>query len=216
MLALGVTLAVAGCNKKEEPSTAVPPTAIAAQSPSAPSAPASPAPEAPASQAAPTLQPAADADGVLAKASPADTYVISANPELKGRLGRLVVAFPEGAKTSDTRTFVYKAGEKSDITNFYGNQGVELLPGTYDVAITGKRVEGVTIKSGHDTKVKVGMLRVNAGKDTRVFLLDVDKTRELTNGYGNQELGFPIGTVHVSVAGQSEAVTIQEGKITDF
>ena len=218
MLILVLMSAVVSCNKKEEPTTAKPPAAPVAQAPAASSAPASPTPEAPASQPgpAPLTQPAADAGAVLTKANPADTYVISANPELKGRLGRLVVAFPEGANAGNTRTFVYKGGEKSDITNFYGNKTVELLPGTYAVAITGKRVEGVTIKAGHDSEMKVGVLRVNAGKDTRVFLLDADKTHELTNGYGNQEIGFPIGTVHVSVAGQSEAVTIQEGKITDF
>jgi hypothetical protein len=114
------------------------------------------------------------------------------------------------------RLDVYKVGEPKAITGGFGNQTLDLFPGTYAVAITGKRVEGVPIQSRHDTKVKVGMLRVNAGKDTRVFLLDTDKTRHLTDGYGNQELGFPIGTVHVSIAGQSEPVTIQEGKITDF
>jgi hypothetical protein len=38
----------------------------------------------------------------------------------------------------------------------------------------------------------------------------------LTGGFGNQQFGFPIGQVSVSVAGQAETVTIQEGKITDF
>jgi hypothetical protein len=198
------------CNKKEEPTTsAKPPAASAAQAP-APQA----APVAQPTVAASVPQPAADAGAVLAKAGPADAYAISVNPELKGRLGQLVVAFPEGVNLGNTHIFVYK--EQNEITNFYGNKTVDLMPGTYAVAINGKRVEGVAIQSGHDSKVKVGMLRVNAGKDTHVFLLDADKKRELINGYGNQELGFPIGTVYVSVAGQSEPVTIQEGKITDF
>lgn len=203
-----MALIVMGCGKKQEPQTAPP------QAPAAPSAPGSQAPEASPPQAAPAPQPAAHADVALAKANPGDTYVISANPELKGRLGQMVVAFPKGASASNTRTFVYK--EQNAITDFYGDKTVELLPGTYAVAITGKRVEGITIQSGHDSKVKVGMLRVAAGKDTRVFLLDTDKTRVLTDGYGNQELGFPIGTVYVSIAGQSEAVTIKDGQITDF
>lgn len=184
------------CNKKEEPTTAKPPAA----------------PVAPASQAAPP--PAQPTAAASASQPPADAYAISVNPDLKGRLGQLVVAFPEGVNLGKTHIFVYK--EQNEVTNFYGNKTIDLLPGTYTVAITGKRVEGVAIQSGHDSKVKVGMLRVNAGKDTHVFLLDADKKRELINGYGNQELGFPIGTVYVSVAGQSEPVTIQEGKITDF
>jgi hypothetical protein len=37
-----------------------------------------------------------------------------------------------------------------------------------------------------------------------------------SHGFGNQQFGFPIGQASVSVAGQAEAVTIQDGKITDF
>jgi hypothetical protein len=136
------------------------------------------------------------------------------NPALKGRLGQLVLTFPQGANAGSTRTDVYK--DQTAIAWFNGNKTLELMPGTYAVAITGKRVEGVTIQSGHDTTVKVGLLRVTAGKDTRVDFLDTDKKRGLAWGRGVQELGFPIGTVYVNVAGQSEAVTIEEGKITDF
>jgi hypothetical protein len=139
---------------------------------------------------------------------------IVANPALKGRLGRLVLAFPQGANAGNTRTYVYK--DQTEIARFDGNKTLELMPGTYRVGITSKWVEGVTIQSGHDTTVKVGMLRVTAGKDTRIYLLDTDQKRELARGDGTQELGFPIGTVYVQIAGQSEAVTIQAGKITDF
>lgn len=136
------------------------------------------------------------------------------NPAMKGRLGQLVLTFPQGANAANTRTYVYK--DQTEIAHFDGNKTLELMPGTYAVAITNKRVEGVTIQSGHDTTVKVGLLRVTAGKDTRIYLLDTDKKRELTHFNGTQERGFPIGTVYVNVAGQSEAVTILEGKITDF
>ncbi len=139
---------------------------------------------------------------------------VVANPAMKGRLGRLLVAFPEGANAEGTYTSVYK--EQDKIADFKGNNTVELLPGAYAVTISGKRVEGVTIRSGHDTKVRVGMLRVAAGKDTYVKLLNADKTLKLADGKGNFELGLPIGAVNVSIAGQAESVTIEEGKITDF
>lgn len=196
------------CNKKEEPTTAKQP---AAQAP-APQA----APPAPPTVAASPSQPAAEGDPVLAKASPANAYDISLNPELKGRMGRLIVAFPEGANTGGVRIDVYKGGESNASKAEYGNQTIDLLPGTYAVGIAGKRVEGVPIQSGHDTKLKVGVLRITAGKNTRVDLLDPATKKALTGGYGNQQFGLPIGPVSVSVAGQSEPVTVQEGKITDF
>lgn len=135
------------------------------------------------------------------------------NPEMKGRLGRLVVTYPQGTDAG-ARIGVSKGGKEA--TSGYGNKAFELLPGSYTVVISGKRVDNVTVQSGHDTKVKVGVLRVAAPGGARIGVLDKDGKTELTSGYGSKEFGLPIGTVYVSVAGQSEAVTIEDGQITDF
>ena len=175
----------------------------------------------PAPRAGATALPALSQPTVQSASAPAaqplePCCTVVANPALTGRLGRLVVAFPEGAKADGTNVKVFKANDAKDVANGYGNQAVDLLPGAYAVTVNGKRVEGVTIEAGHDTRVKVGVLRVVAGDATNVKVLDSDQKTALTNTYGKQELGFPVGTVYVSVAGQSEAVTIAEGKITDF
>lgn len=62
--------------------------------------------------------------------------------------------------------------------------------------------------------MKVGVLRVSAGKDTRVDVLDAGN--KLTGGYGGQIIGLPLGSFDIQVAGQTEQVTISEGKVTDF
>lgn len=134
------------------------------------------------------------------------------NPTLKGRLGRLVVAFPDGAVPKNTRVDVMKDGKVTQ--GGYGNQTWELLPGTYEIKISGKSVPNVTVKAGHDTTVKVGVLRVSAGKDTSVGVLDGGN--KLTSGYGNQVIGLPPGSFDIQVAGQTERVTISEGQVTDF
>ena len=139
---------------------------------------------------------------------------IVANAGLTGRLGRLVIAFPEGANASGAHVVVSK--DEKDLANAYGNQSLDLLAGTYVVSVNNMRVDGVTIQAGHDTQLKVGVLRVSAADATRVRVLAADQTHELTSTYGKQELGFPVGTVYVEVAGQREAVTITEGKITNF
>lgn len=141
---------------------------------------------------------------------------IVANAALKGRLGRLAVEYPGDAKRIEARLDVYKSGDGKSIAGGYGSQTIELLPGTYDVSINGKRVTGVTIKSGHETQVKVGVLHVHAGKDTRVDVLDAATSTSLTGGYGEKSFGLPVGTVTVKIAGQSETVTIAEGKVTEF
>jgi hypothetical protein len=137
---------------------------------------------------------------------------VVANAALKGRLGRLVVAFPDGAVPKSTPVEVLKDGKK--LQNGYGNQSWELLSGTYEVSISGKRLSNVTVKAGHDTTVKVGVLRVSAGKDTRVDVLDGGN--KLTGGYGSQVIGLPLGSYDIQVAGQTERVTISEGNVTDF
>ncbi|MBI3603730.1 MAG: hypothetical protein HY205_04700 [Nitrospirae bacterium] len=184
----------------------------AAQAPSAASAP---GPQA-LGTASPQTASAPQSDAAAANTNPTDPYVISTDPELTGRLGRLVVTFPDGANASGSPVDVYKPGEAKAVAGGYGSQQLDLLPGTYAVVISGKRIEGVIVQSAHDTKMKVGVLRVSAGSGTRIDLVDSITQKEITGGYGKQVFGLPIGTVQVRIAGQSELVTIQDGKITDF
>jgi hypothetical protein len=72
----------------------------------------------------------------------------------------------------------------------------------------------VTVQAGHDTNVKVGVLRVSGGKQTRSEILDGGKV--LAAGHGNHLVGLPAGAFQVRVAGQTQAVTISAGQITDF
>ena len=141
---------------------------------------------------------------------------IVANSDLKGRLGRLVVNFPEGTNPGSTRIDVFKPGEPKELNGGYGGQIFDLLPGIYEVEISKKRLAGVSIQSAHDTRVKVGVLQINAGRSTRVDVVDGDDQSALTGGYGNQTIGLPVGSFQVKVAGQAETVSIEEGKVTEF
>lgn len=143
-----------------------------------------------------------------------DCCEIVANPDMKGRMGRLVVQFPKDAGAAQTRVDIVHPVEQKALKGGYGSQAIELLAGVYDVDISKKRLANVPVKSGHDTRVKVGLLHISAGKDTRIDILDAGK--KLTGGYGDQVFGLPVGAFHVQVAGQAEAVTIEDGKVTEF
>lgn len=143
-----------------------------------------------------------------------DCCEVVANPELKGKMGRLIVQFPKEADAGHTRVDVFHPVEQKALASGYGNQTVTLLAGIYDVDISKKRLSNVPVKSGHDTRVKVGLLRITAGKDTRIDILDAGK--KLTGGFGDQVIGLPVGPVSVQVAGQAEGVTIEDGKVTEF
>ncbi len=76
------------------------------------------------------------------------------------------------------------------------------------------RLEGVEVRSRHDTRVKVGVLRVNAGSSTRTRVLRDGV--EVRADYGNAQFGLPVGDYEVEVAGGRERVTIPDGAIVDF
>lgn len=186
------------CQKKEE----TPPVPKASEAPSS-----VPQPTALPESTAKTLAPA-QGEGST------DCCEVVTNPDLKGRMGRLIIQFPEGSKAGNTRVDVFHPVEQRALAGGYGNQTVTLLPGIYDVDISKKRLPSVPVTSGRDTRVKVGLLRVSAGKDTRIDILDAGK--KLTGGYGDQAVGLPVGAFHVQVAGQAEGVMIEDGKVTEF
>jgi hypothetical protein len=144
--------------------------------------------------------------------------VVVANPAMRGRLGRVVVAFPDElvAEVSGARVEVYRAGETQAVASGYGNQAFDLFPGTYEIAISGKRVTGVAVRSGSDTQIGVGVLRVSASDGTRIDVVEVETGRSLVAAYGTMSFGLPIGEVGVRIAGQTEAVRIVAGQVTDF
>jgi hypothetical protein len=135
------------------------------------------------------------------------------NPDMRGRLGRVVVAYPEEV---DARIDVFRPGETQAAASDYGDAAFDLLPGTYDVVISGKRVTGVTVRSGNDTRIRVGVLRVSASDSTRIDLVEGADRRSLTSNYGPSTFGLPIGEVGVQIAGQTETVTVVAGQVTEF
>jgi hypothetical protein len=153
---------------------------------------------------------APNATAPVSGAAPCCGFV--ANAALR-RLGRVTVAYPEKVSA---RIDVFRAGEKNALGTGYGDAAFDLLPGTYDVSISGKRIAGVTVRSGNDTQIKVGVLRVSASDGTRVDLADPATKQQVTSGYGAQVFGLPIGEIGVQIAGQTENVVIEAGQVTEF
>jgi hypothetical protein len=138
------------------------------------------------------------------------------NPQLKGRLGRIVVAFPKDSPCKGTHVTIRKDGDAANIEGFYGSGEAELMPGNYTVIINAKPLPGIAVRSRNDTKVTTGVLQVHAGEKTHVQLLDADGKTRLISGYGEQQWGLPVGKYLVLVAGSSEPVQINEDQVTEF
>jgi hypothetical protein len=186
------------------PASATPTGAVPTESPS-------PAPDADAAAVAgrsPDAQPVA----------PATTGIeVVANPQLKGSMGRVVVEFPKATKVEGAQVLINRAGDKKPAVTNYGNTVAELLPGQYELVISGARVGGAEVKSRHDTRIPVGVLRISTtSKDTSVTVLNADGSKQLSHDYGSRDVGLPAGKYMVKVAGQTAPVEIKAGQVTDF
>ena len=142
-------------------------------------------------------------------------YEIVQDPQMKGRLGRLQVDLPDEAQTSDTRLAVYKLDEEKEISSGYGEREFELPPGQYELGINGKRVD-VEIKSAHVTTPDCGVLRIHAGDNTAIRVIDTDGETVLFSGYGSRDVALPPGTYSVEVSGVRDSIKIEDDKVTEF
>jgi hypothetical protein len=147
----------------------------------------------------------------------ADCCEITPNAALSAGLGRIVVSYPGGDGAGSTRLDVFAAGDASKaIESKYGDAALELGPGTYDAAVGGRRVAGVGVKAGHDTRIRVGVLHVHATEGTRIDLLEPASGEKFASGYGEKQYGLLVGLVAVEVAGQRDTALVEDGKVTDF
>jgi hypothetical protein len=142
-------------------------------------------------------------------------YTIVANAQLKGRMGRVVVAFPDAKLAAETYIAVERDGQKLD--GKYGEWAPELLPGKYVVRVSDVAVE-CDVRSGHDTKLRVGMFQIEAAKETFSSILasTAADAAKLHGKYGSYTIGLPIGRYAIELAGQREAIEIREGEVVRF
>ena len=145
-------------------------------------------------------------------------YTLVADPNMKGRLGRVQCTYPADTSCTGAHVAIFKGEAKEKdkpMSVEYGEHSFELMPGKYAVAINNKRVP-VEVKSGHRTVPRVGVLRVHAGSGTRFRVLDADGKTELFAEYGEKDVALPVGSYVLDIAGATEPVKVEEGKVTEF
>jgi hypothetical protein len=145
----------------------------------------------------------------------ADCCEVTPNAALAAGVGRVVVSYPEGGHA--TRLDLFAASDASTaIQSKYGDVALELPPGTYDATVGGRRVAGVEVQAGRDTRIRVGVLHVHAGDGTRIDIFEPADGEKLADGYGEKQYGLAVGLVAVEIAGQRDTALIEDGKITEF
>lgn len=143
-------------------------------------------------------------------------YEVVRNPEMAGRLGRIVIPFAGEGKLEGTRTAFFKPGSSDLVQAVYGRVALELPPGGYDLEICGRKMAGVPVESGKDTRLYSGVLRLHGSSSTRFVIHTPGSDETVHVAYGNAELGLPAGEYEIEIGGQREPMTIEHGKVTDF
>ena len=143
-------------------------------------------------------------------------YTVVANPQLKGRMGRVVVRFPDSKLASETFVAVERDGQR--VQGHYGEAAWELLPGRYVIKISDSAIEDCEVRSGCDTNVRVGMFQFDGSNQTfsSIFTSKDPAAPKLWGKYGSYVVGLPVGRFELELSGQRETIEIREGEITRF
>ncbi|MHC4709180.1 MAG: hypothetical protein ACYTA3_01800 [Planctomycetota bacterium] len=134
------------------------------------------------------------------------------NTELMGATGRLLVNALEGVKNFHVE--VFQAGTTERATDWYGNKTIDLIPGRYDVVVSGVKLENVAIDRRSDTTVRLGALAISLSGNAHWGVYDASKETRYTDGYGSGTIALPVGTYFVGMAGGYLEVEIKDGQVT--
>jgi hypothetical protein len=141
-------------------------------------------------------------------------WEIKPSEDLKGAKGRLFVNFHDEVPMAHmlVKIFSKDGGEPlSDRKRIF-----DLLSGTYDVVVAGKRVTNVPIQSGQETRLLMGLLRVVYKDMSQTEVYDSDKKTLLVKDYGTLRLGLPVGKYWVKLAGRMVEIEIKDGQVVEF
>jgi hypothetical protein len=141
-----------------------------------------------------------------------DCCPMAPNTELMGATGRLVVNALEGVKNFHVE--VFKAGTTDRAVHWYGNKTSDLMPGSYDVVVSGVKLENVAIDRRSDTSIRLGALTISLSGNTHWEVFDVSNENRYTHGYGSETIALPVGTYAVRMAGGVLEVEIKDGQAT--
>ena len=149
-----------------------------------------------------------EADNSLFKDKP---WEIKPNLAAKGATGRLFINIPKDAECVIT---ISQPVTERQVGYSVKDRIFSLVPGTYDVTVSGKKTKDVIVQKGMDTRIKGGALNVVA---TGIWtLFDEKKDRQVYYSINPKKIGLPIGTYQLEINGTMQQILIKDGEIIDF
>lgn len=167
-----------------------------------------------------TLPPVPVVDSTNRLKQPSNTLIIEKNWEIrqnssnKNGIGKILVNVPKEVECiitisqAKTGKEVYYSGELTKQRIF------TLMPGLFDVKISGYMLKNVPVQKGMDTKVRVGILNV-ANQDIWT-LYDENKSQQVYFSPTAKKIGLPIGIYQIEINGKMWQIEIKEGEVREI
>ena len=141
-----------------------------------------------------------------------DKWVITPVSDMKGVLGRLDINFP---KDVERNILIYQPTDNKFITSVsYNDKIYTIAPGEYRFTITNVPVEKVPIQKGHETRLKMGFLKVVSEGDWHLF--NDTKEKQYTSGNKPKKLPLPVGSYQIKLGLQFYPVVIKDGETVEY
>lgn len=165
----------------------------------------------------PTYYPPLPRPGAEDVAPVPDPWEVLPAADLAGETGRVRLTFPPGTPPEAAKVEVFKPGEDTPLTTHQGDWRIDLPPGSYDVAVSGKRAANVPVRAGHETRMKVGLFKVFVARST---LVDVMAPRSFDclpgGGQGSRSFALLAGPYDLRVSGQYNRIAVEDGKVSTW
>jgi hypothetical protein len=146
-------------------------------------------------------------------------WEIVPSEKAKGPVGRLVINIPPAEGNVFRSTEVFRPGEASYLHSTYNGGEFDLLPGVYEIRLNYAVVKNVPVERGKDTRLFVGLLKIEVpdGTESRVF----DASGKVRLGPGTTYRGstivaLPAGKYILEVAGGRREIAIKDRATTEL
>ena len=138
-------------------------------------------------------------------------WEIKPNLAARGATGRLFINIPKDAECVIT---ISQPVTERQVVYSISDRSFSLIPGTYDVTVSGKKTKEVIVQKGMDTRIKGGVLNVVATGTWTLY--DEKKDRQVYYSVSPKKIGLPVGTYQLEINGTMQQVIIKDGETVDF
>ena len=138
-------------------------------------------------------------------------WEIKQNLLAKGVTGKLFLNIPKDAECVIT---ISQPVTERQVSYSINERSFSLVPGTFDVTISGSKVKDVPVQKGMDTRIKAGTLNVVASGTWTLY--DEKKDRQVYYSTSAKKIGLPIGTYQMEINGTMQQILIKDGETVDF